>query len=313
LGTSRRAARSRPRSPRRSRFTSTLRASHRRWTSRRRLASTSRPISRAGEMREMREMVWEMVKEMAPPATAARAASCRATSTLRGKHFPPFPGAMAIGFGDAGVAAGRRALRRHRRARRHAARIGGVLHRAAAPRLDGHGRARRLPADGAQRDLLRRATRRRCVGSRRQPQPGYLRVRAVRSVGSFTHQHLGRVSYLALGGARRLGPGDRCLPSDLCSCFDDKHRPRLASGARRLVRSWRPFDAAVVAAAIVSTGRGPIDGTPRPRLKIVPPASPRRRVARGLADAALASCLGVISTEFKISLLARGRPPLLNV
>ena len=44
----------------------------------------------------MREMVWEMVKEMAPPATAARAASCRATSTLRGKHFPPFPGAMAI-------------------------------------------------------------------------------------------------------------------------------------------------------------------------------------------------------------------------
>ena len=165
----------------------------------------------------MREMVWEMVKEMAPPATAARAASCRATSTLRGKHFPPFPGAMAIpnsnpnpsltlalaltltrtltlslslsltltraltltptltltldvtlpltlyagamaiGFGDAGVAAGRRALRRHRRARRHAARIGGVPHRAAAPRLDGHGRARRLPADGAQRDLLRRA------------------------------------------------------------------------------------------------------------------------------------------------------------
>ena len=138
----------------------------------------------------MREMVWEMVKEMAPPATAARAASCRATSTLRGKHFPPFPGAMAIpnpnpnptltlalaltltptltlslslsltltraltltptltltlvvtlpltlyagamaiGFGEAGVAAGRRALRRHRRARRHAARIGGVLHRA---------------------------------------------------------------------------------------------------------------------------------------------------------------------------------------
>mmetsp|Transcript_33567 Transcript_33567/g.79673 ORF Transcript_33567/g.79673 Transcript_33567/m.79673 type:complete len:212 (+) Transcript_33567:3-638(+) len=163
LGTSRRAARSRPRSRRRSRFTSTLRASHRRWTSRRRLASTSRPISRAGEMREMREMVWEMVKEMAPPATAARAASCRATSTLRGKHFPPFPGAMAIGFGDAGVAAGRRALRRHRRARRHAARIGGVPHRAAAPRLDGHGRARRLPADGAQRDLLRRATRRRCA------------------------------------------------------------------------------------------------------------------------------------------------------
>eukprot|EP00964_Phaeocystis_antarctica_P119203 scaffold82946_cov34-Phaeocystis_antarctica.AAC.2 len=29
-----------------------------------------------------------------PPATAARAASCRATSTLRGKHFPPFPGAI---------------------------------------------------------------------------------------------------------------------------------------------------------------------------------------------------------------------------
>eukprot|EP00964_Phaeocystis_antarctica_P040316 scaffold23056_cov50-Phaeocystis_antarctica.AAC.1 len=59
------------------------------------------------------------------------------------------------------------------------------------------------------------------------------------------------------------------------------------SGARRLVLSWRPFDAAVVAAAIVSTGRGPIDGTPRPRLKIVPPASLRRRVARGLADASI--------------------------
>ena len=74
----------------------------------------------------------------------------------------------------------------------------------------------------------------------------------MRSVGSFTHQHLGRVSYLALGGARRLGPGDRCLPSNLCSCFDDKHRRQQASGARRLLLSWRAFDAVVVAAPIVS-------------------------------------------------------------
>ena len=86
----------------------------------------------------------------------------------------------------------------------------------------------------------------------------------------------------ALGGDKLRGPGHRCLSSNRVG---EKHGQQLSSGARRLVPSRRPFDAAVVAAAIVSTDRGPMDGTPRLRLKIVPPASPRGRVARGLADA----------------------------
>ena len=64
-----------------------------------------------------------------------------------------YAGAMAIGLGDAGVAAARfvdtSVL--------VVTPPGSEVSRTAAPRLDGHGRARRLLADDTQRDLLRRA------------------------------------------------------------------------------------------------------------------------------------------------------------